>query len=632
MLMSRILDRVSSPEDLKSLSRAELRELADEVRQRVLQVVALRGGHLGAPLGVVELSVALHYVFDSPRDKIIWDVGHQSYPHKILTGRNAELDDLRQANGPSGFCRIVESPHDIFGAGHASTSISAALGIAVARDLQDNAFHVVTVTGDGAMTAGLAYEGLNNAGARESDLLVILNDNQMSIAPNVGAIHRYLTRVVTNPLYNRLKNEVWDLTGRIPRVSDEVRLVAHKIEESLKGLLTPGLLFEELGFRYFGPIDGHDVDLLVDTLERLKELKGPKLLHVLTVKGKGYPFAEANQWKYHGVGAINLESGKVEGPPSPPKWTKVFAQALVEVGRRDEKVCAITAAMPDGAGVQPFLEAFPDRAFDVGIAEQHAVCFAAGLAREGMTPVCAIYSTFLQRAYDQVVHDVCVQDLPVVFVLDRGGLVGEDGPTHMGAYDVAYLSALPNMIVAAPMDEHELQDLLWTAVAQREHPFAIRYPRASISEGVDLARSDFAFLPIGTWETIRTGSDLALLAAGTMVKPALAAAETLAGEGIEAEVVNCRYLKPLDLEMLDDLARRFTRFLTVEESAVWSGFGTNVLRTLADQGFAPEARCLGIPDRVIDHAARKIQLEQCGLTPASIADAARSLVGAAVSR
>ncbi|MFN2420151.1 MAG: 1-deoxy-D-xylulose-5-phosphate synthase [Gemmatimonadota bacterium] len=630
--MSGLLDRVSDPRDLKSLTREELFQLAEEVRQRVLEVVARRGGHLGAPLGVVELTVALHYVFDSPRDKIVWDVGHQSYPHKILTGRNDWMDDLRQAGGPSGFCRIVESDHDVFGAGHASTSISAGLGVAVARDLQGETFKVVTVTGDGAMTAGLAYEALNNAGAMESDLLVILNDNQMSIAPNVGSMHKYLTRVVTDPLYNRLKDEVWDLTGRIPRLSDEVRAVAHKLEEGLKGFLTPGLLFEELGFRYFGPIDGHDIDLLIDTLERLKDLKGPRLLHVLTVKGKGYPYAEANQWKYHGVGAINLESGKVEGPPSPPKWTKVFGNALVEIGRKNEKVCAITAAMPDGAGVQGFLEAFPDRGFDVGIAEQHAVCFAAGLARQGMVPVCAIYSTFLQRAYDQVVHDVCVQELPVVFVLDRAGLVGEDGPTHTGAYDVAYLSALPNMIVAQPMDERELQDLLWTAIHQREHPFAIRYPRASIGEDTDLDRRDFDFLPIGKWETLRTGSDLAILAVGTMVKPALTAAETLAGEGLEAEVVNCRYVKPLDEELLLGLAGRFSRFVMVEESAVWSGFGANVLRSLTEQGFDPEARCLGLPDRVIDHAARKLQLEECGLTARGIADAARALAGAAVRR
>jgi 1-deoxy-D-xylulose-5-phosphate synthase len=630
--MSRILDRISEPSDLKSLGRDELRQLTEEVRQRVLEVVARRGGHLGAPLGVVELTVALHYVFDSPRDKIVWDVGHQSYPHKILTGRNDWMNDLRQAGGPSGFCRIVESEHDVFGAGHASTSISAGLGVAVARDLQGDSFKVVTVTGDGAMTAGLAYEALNNAGAMESDLLVILNDNQMSIAPNVGSMHKYLTRVVTDPLYNRLKGEVWDLTGKIPRLSDEVRAVAHKLEESLKGFLTPGLLFEELGFRYFGPIDGHDIDLLIDTLERLKDLRGPRLLHILTVKGKGYAFAEANQWKYHGVGAINLESGKVEGPPSPPKWTKVFGNALVEIGRKNEKVCAITAAMPDGAGVQGFIEAFPDRGFDVGIAEQHAVCFAAGLAREGMVPVCAIYSTFLQRAYDQVVHDVCVQDLPVVFVLDRAGLVGEDGPTHMGAYDVAYLSALPHMIVAQPMDEHELQDLLWTAIEQREHPFAIRYPRASIGEGVDLDRREFAFLPVGKWETLRAGSDLAILAVGTMVKPALSAAEALAAEGIDTEVVNCRYIKPLDEELLLPLAGRFSRFVTVEESAVWSGFGANVLRWLAEQGFNPEARSLGLPDRVIDHAARKLQLEECGLTAAGIADAARALVDAVVRR
>src|SRR5919106_265236 len=457
MAKARILDRIRSPDDLKGLSREALHQLTEEVRQRVLEVVAKRGGHLGAPLG-----------------------------------------------------------------------------IATARDLAGEDFKVVTVTGDGAMTAGLAYEGLNNAGAAKSDLLVILNDNQMSIAPNLGAMHNYLTGIITNPLYNRIKSQIWDLTGHIPKVAEDVRSFAARMEESLKGLVTPGVLFEELGFRYFGPIDGHDLDELIDTLEKIEQLSGPRLLHVLTVKGKGYPYAEADQWKYHGVGKINLESGKVEGPPSPPKWTKVFGNALVEIGRRNEKVCAITAAMPDGAGVQGFLEAFPDRGFDVGIAEQHAVCFAAGLARQGMIPVCAIYSTFLQRAYDQVVHDVCVQELPVVFVLDRAGLVGEDGPTHMGAYDVAYLSALPNMIVTAPMDEHELQDLLHTAVTQREHPFAIRYPRASVSDGVDMARKDFSFLPIGRWETLREGSEVCILAVGTMVLPALAAAEELASASIEA--------------------------------------------------------------------------------------------------
>jgi 1-deoxy-D-xylulose-5-phosphate synthase len=521
--MSRILDRISDPDDLNGLSREALHQLSDEVRQRVLEIVANRGGHLGAPLGVVELSVALHYVYDSPTDKIIWDVGHQCYPHKILTGRNADMDRLRQVDGPSGFCRISESPHDIFGAGHASTSISAALGMATARDLAGDDFKVVTVTGDGAMTAGLAYEGLNNAGASERDFLVILNDNKMSIAPNLGAMHNYLTGILTNPLYNRIRGEIWDLTGKIPKVADEVRGFAHRMEESIKGLVTPGILFEELGFRYFGPINGHDLDELIDTLERIKDLPGPRLLHILTVKGKGYSFAEADQWKYHGVGAINLESGKVEGPSSPPKWTKVLSNALVEVGRRNEKVVAITAAMPDGTGVQGFLEEFPERGFDVGIAEQHAVTFAAGLAREGFVPVCAIYSTFLQRAFDQIVHDVCIQNLPVVFVLDRGGLVGEDGPTHMGAYDVAYLSVLPNMVIAAPMDEHELQDLLYTAVKQREHPFALRYPRDSIAAGVDLTRTEFTFLPIGKWETIRSGEDVCILAVGTMVKPSTAA-------------------------------------------------------------------------------------------------------------
>ncbi len=630
--MGRLLHRIHSPEDLKGLSREALHQLADEVRQRVLEIVSARGGHLGAPLGVVELTVALHHVFDSPRDRIVWDVGHQCYPHKILTGRNAAMDSLRQADGPSGFCRIVESEHDVFGAGHASTSISAALGIATARDLAGDTFKVVTVTGDGAMTAGLAYEALNNAGAAETDLLVVLNDNKMSIAPNLGAMHNYLTAIQTNPLYNRIRDEIWQITGKIPVVADEVRSFAHRVEEGVKGLVTPGVLFEELGFRYFGPIDGHDLDELIDTLERLKGMRGPRLLHILTVKGKGYPFAEADQWKYHGVGRINLESGKVEGPPSRPKWTKVFSNALVEVGRRNPGVCAITAAMPDGAGAQAFLEAFPERGFDVGIAEQHAVTFAAGLAREGWIPVCAIYSTFLQRAYDQIVHDVCIQDLPVVFVLDRAGLVGEDGPTHMGAYDVGYLSVVPNMIVSAPKDEHELQDLLYTAVSQREHPFAIRYPRDSITDGVDLDRKDFAFRPVGRWETLREGSDLCILAVGTMVRPSLEAAEALLSDGLDVHVVNCRYLKPMDENLLIELGRRFERVLTVEESAVWSGFGANVARLLAVHGLRPELRSLGLPDRVIDHAPRKVQLEQCGLTPDSIRAAAAALAEERVSR
>lgn len=630
--MGRLLDSIEGPEDLKGLSRESLHALAGEVRERILEIVARRGGHLGAPLGVVELTVALHRVYDSPRDRIVWDVGHQCYPHKILTGRNAGMDRLRKSDGPSGFCRIIESPHDAFGAGHASTSISAALGMATARDLAGDDYRVVTVTGDGAMTAGLAFEGLNNAGASGREMLVILNDNHMSIAPNLGAIHEYLTRVSTNPLYNRIRDEIWNLSGRIPVVADEVRSFAQRLEESVKGLVTPGLLFEELGFRYFGPIDGHDLDELIETLEKIKHLDGPRLLHILTVKGKGYPFAEADQRRYHGVGAINLESGKVEGPPSPPKWTKVFSHALVEIGRRDEKVCAITAAMPDGAGVQAFIDAFPERGFDVGIAEQHAITFAAGLAREGMTPVCAIYSTFLQRGYDGIVHDVCIQDLPVVFVLDRAGLVGNDGPTHMGAYDVAYLSALPNMIVSAPKDEHELQDLLHTAVTQREHPFAIRYPRDTISEGVDLDRGDFRFLPVGKWETAREGSDVCILAVGTMVRPSLDAADLLADAGLDAHVVNCRYLKPMDEDLLVELGRRFGEMVTVEESAAWSGFGANVGRILGGHGVVCEVRSLGLPDRVIEHASRSRQLEECGLTPEAIAEAARALTGARVRR
>jgi len=628
-----LLDRIASPEDLRALPKDELPELAREVRERMIDVISKLGGHFAPGLGVVELTIALHYIFDTPRDRIVWDVGHQGYPHKILTGRNEAFSRIRQKGGPSGFLRREESEYDVFGAGHAATSISAALGIATARDLQGEDYRVVAVIGDGALTCGLAYEGLNNAGHTERDLIVILNDNEMSISRNVGAIHKYLTRVVTNPLYNRVRDEVKQLIHKAPNsIAGVMGSLAGKFEESIVNIFTPGILFEELGFRYFGPVDGHDLDALLETLSKVKAIKGPRLVHVLTRKGKGYPLAEQNPVVWHGATPFDKISGEMAKKKGVlPSYTSAFGKGLVELGAQREDMVVITAAMPSGTGTGVFGDAYPDRYFDVGIAEGHAVTFAAGLAVEGVRPVVAIYSTFLQRAYDSIIHDVAIQNLPVVFAMDRGGLVGNDGPTHMGLYDIAYLLAVPNMTVTAPKDGAEMLALLRLGVERGSGPFSLRYPRDSVPAPVP-ALSDIPEIEYGTWEVLRRGEGLAILAVGTMVLPALAAARILEAEGIEATVVNCRFLKPHDAETLAWVADRHDAIVTVEEGTVVNGFGALISRLLAGPEYADRTlhlEIMGVPDRIIQHASRAEQLEEVGLTPEAIAARARELAGRA---
>ncbi|HEX7119697.1 MAG TPA: 1-deoxy-D-xylulose-5-phosphate synthase [Longimicrobiales bacterium] len=622
-----LLDRINTPEDLRGLSRAELAELAQDVRERMVDVISRVGGHFAPGLGVVELTIALHYAFDTPRDKLIWDVGHQGYPHKILTGRNDRFPTIKQKGGISGFLKRDESEYDVFGAGHAATSISAALGIATARDLNREDYDVVAVIGDGAMTCGLAYEALNNAGHIDRDLVVVLNDNEMSIAPNVGAIHKYLTRITTNRLYNRVRNELKGLLHRAPAFED----LAIKVEESVKNLLVPGTLFEELGFRYFGPVDGHDLDALLDTFNSVRTMTGPRLVHVITRKGKGFALAEENPVTWHGASPFDKLSGQMAKKAGLPAYTKVFGQGLTELGASRPEVAAITAAMPGGTGTAAFGEAYPERFFDVGIAEGHAVTFAAGLATEGIRPVVAIYSTFLQRAYDSIIHDVALQGLPVVFAMDRAGLVGNDGPTHMGLYDIAYLLAVPGMTVTAPKDGAEMLALLRLGVEQDVGPFSLRYPRDNVPAAVP-ALGEIPPVEYGTWEVLRRGRGLAILAVGTMVLPALEAARRLEAAGFDATVVNCRFLKPIDQATLDWVAERHAAVLTVEEGTVVNGFGAMIARVLGErepERVVPRVDVMGVPDRLIDHASRKEQLEELGLTPEGIAARAEALAARA---
>lgn len=626
-----ILNRITSPVELRSLPRDQLPEVAQAVRERLVDVISKIGGHFAPGLGVVELTVALHYVFNTPRDKLIWDVGHQGYPHKILTGRNPEFPAIRQKGGPSGFLSRGESEYDVFGAGHAATSISAALGIATARDMSGEDFKVVAIIGDGALTSGIAYEALNNAGDSERDLIVILNDNEMSISRNVGAIHKYLTAVVTNPLYNRLRDEVKHLFERSPKsIAGKMEAIAVKLEESAKTLLTPGVLFEELGFRYVGPVDGHDLGVLIDTLSSVKRWNGPALVHVLTRKGKGFPLAEANPVVWHGAKPFDKISGEIAKKKTPvPAYTSAFGKGLVELGESHPEMVVITAAMPSGTGTGVFGDAFPDRFFDVGIAEAHAVTFAAGLATEGVRPVAAIYSTFLQRAYDSIIHDVAIQSLPVIFAMDRAGLVGNDGPTHMGLYDIAYMLALPNMTVTAPKDGEEMLALLRLGIEQAAGPFSLRYPRDNVPAPVR-ALDDIPRIEAGTWEVLRRGGDVALLAVGTMVSPAVAAARDLEAEGIHASVVNCRFLKPIDEETLGWVARQHPCIMTIEEGTVVNGFGASIVSHLASAGMLSANRSIdvvGVPDRIIEHASRAEQLAEVGLDVDGLAARARLLVG-----
>jgi len=623
-----LLDQVREPADLRDFSRSQLRTLCDELRSETIDAVSLTGGHLGAGLGVVELTVALHHVFATPRDKLIWDVGHQAYPHKILTGRRDRIRTLRQGGGLSGFTRRSESAYDPFGAAHSSTSISAGLGMAVARDLKAEDFNVVAVIGDGAMSAGMAYEALNNAGARDSRLVVVLNDNEMSIAPAVGAMSGYLSRLLSSRPYRSFRRVAKEVAHRLPGSVEEM---ARRAEEHARGLLTGGTLFEELGFYYLGPIDGHNLDHLLPVLKNVRDgtAPGPVLIHVVTEKGKGYAPAEASADKYHGVAKFDVVTGtQQKAKANAPSYTGVFAEALIREAERDEKIVALTAAMPAGTGVAKFAERFPTRAFDVGIAEQHAVTFAAGLACEGLKPFAAIYSTFLQRAYDQVVHDVALQSLPVRFAIDRAGLVGADGATHAGAYDIAYLGCLPGFVLMAAADEAELARMVATAAAHDDGPCAFRYPRG-VGTGVEVPEAPQP-LELGKGRIVRGGTAVALLSYGGRLAECLAAAETLAAQGFSATVADARFAKPLDSDLVDRLAREHEVLLTVEEGAP-GGFASQVLMHLASTGALDRGvrvRPLTLPDRLIDHDAPAKQYAQAGLDAQAIAATARTALGA----
>jgi len=624
-----LLETIRGPEDLRSLPRERLQELADEVRQRLIDVVSRTGGHIGASLGTVELTVALLHAFESPRDKIVWDVGHQAYSWKILTGRNDRFPTLRQKGGLNGFLRRSESEHDVVGAGHAGTAVSAAYAIAVARDLKRESFRVVAVVGDGSMTCGLSYEGMNNAGHSERDIIVVLNDNGMSIAPNVGAINKYLGSIIASPRTNRLRERIKHLvesSGKVfgPGIVDFGR----KVEESIKNLWSPGMLFEELGFRYFGPIDGHDIPLLLQTLDLVKTVRGPRLVHVITEKGKGFPLEEPDREKFHARAPYDPVTGELlDAPGGLPQWTRVFGEALTQLAAEDPRLVAITAAMPTGTGTAIFQKQWPERFFDVGIAEGHATTFASGLATQGLRPVVAIYSTFLARAYDCIIHDVAIQKLPVIFAMDRGGMVGDDGQTHMGLYDIPYMLSVPNMTVTAPRDGAELIGLLRCALAHEAGPFALRYPRDRVPSEPPQVR-DVPAVPYGTWEVLREGSGVALLAVGVMCAPALAAADALAAEGVRVSVVNCRFLKPVDAAALDRLAPAHRLWVTVEDGVVTNGFGSSLAGLAATAYPAVRVVPIGAADRTWEHATRAQQLAEAGLTADAIAARVRSLLAA----
>jgi len=604
-----LLKNINSPADLKKIPRNQLKTVCAELREFIIEKIEKSGGHLASSLGVVELSVVLHYLYDSPNDKIVWDVGHQAYAHKILTGRRDGLETIRQFGGISGFLKRDESKHDSFGAGHASTAVSAAFGMAQARDVLGKSQNVVAILGDGALTGGMAYEALNNVGATKTQFLTILNDNEMSISPNVGGISHYLTRLVTNPKWNRLRNDVWDFSGKLPK-SGFLRRGLRKIEESLKTLLTPGVLFEELGLRYFGPIDGNDLDELLKTLENIKHIETPIVLHIVTKKGKGLTDAEENPVQFHGIAPAKTLSETEEKIETP--YLKVLGGSLIQHAKKNEKLVAITPAMCTGSGLEDYAKQFPNRFFDVGIAEEHAVTFAGGLAAEGLRPVLAIYSTFLQRGFDQVLHDIALQKLPVIFAIDRAGIVGEDGPTHHGAFDLSFLSQIPNLIVSAPKDGDELADLLETAM-HSEFPFAIRYPKADCVQW-DPKRPAKS-LEIGKWEIVRNGEKLAILGVGTMVEVAMETANLLQKSGISAEVVNCRFVSPIDDKMLAKIDRKFEKIITIEENIRRGGFGEKIASICKT-----EVKIFALPDEFVTHGKRQKLLEICGLTAENIAE------------
>jgi 1-deoxy-D-xylulose-5-phosphate synthase len=626
--MARILDHIDSPADLKKLPIDELDPLASEIRQLILDVVSRNAGHLAPSLGAVELTIALHRVFDTPRDKLIWDVGHQGYVHKILTGRRERFPTIRKKDGLSGYLRRDESEYDEFGAGHASTSISAATGIATARDLNGEDFRVTAIIGDGSLTGGMAWEALNNIGADKLSILVILNDNNMSIHPNVGALSKSVNELITHDYYNRVKDEIWGILGKGSSVGRSLRGTIAQWDSAVKSLLVPGpnLIFEKLGIRYFGPVDGHDVRKVIETMEQVRDLPGPRLLHVLTQKGKGVPYAEKSPHIWHGVSKFDSESGVISKKQGPPSYTDVFGKTLSQQCDTRDNVVGITGAMAKGCGLNYLQESHPGRFFDVGIAEEHAVTFAAGLATRGIKPVVAIYSTFLQRAFDQIIHDVAIQKLPVAFVLDRGGLVGDDGATHNGIFDLSYLRMIPNVVVMAPKDETELQRMLVTML-DYDGPIAMRFPR---DNGVGSELSDDPQpIEIGTWECLREGADVAILAIGSMVYPSMEVAETLATESLSCEVINARFVNPADQAMLRDIASRHSRIVTVEENVLKGGFGSGIMEELEalDLPDSPSVRRIGIPDRFTEHGTRKQVLEDVGLTTENIAAVVRKFAG-----
>jgi len=621
---NRLLDKVNSPADIKRLSLEELERLADEIRQEIIKTVSKNGGHLAPSLGVVELTIALHYVFDAPNDKIIWDVGHQSYAHKLITGRRERFHTLRTYGGISGFPKRCESPYDTFDTGHSSTSISVGLGISTAKELKHEKNKVIAVIGDGSMTAGLAFEGLNQTGDTEKDLIVVLNDNAMSISPNVGAFSSFLSRKMTGRRFVNFRKDLENFIRSLPGVGENILNLVRRSGDSFITFFTPGMLFEALKFKYIGPIRGHRLDQLIEAFSNTLHLEGPVLVHVLTVKGKGYEPAEKDPAHYHGVGSFEISTGSPpeHRPESPPSYTEVFGKTMVELGQGNEKIFAITAAMPEGTGLTEFARAYPERFLDVGISEQHAVTFAAGLATEGFRPVVAIYSTFLQRAFDQIIHDVCMPNLPVVFAIDRGGLVGEDGPTHHGHFDITYLRSLPNMTVMAPKDENELRHMFYTAL-QQPGPVAIRYPRGN-GIGVPMDQ-DYITIPIGKAEILTEGKDLVILALGNTVSPSLEAAIALEAEGFSVGVVNCRFVKPIDTT-LGKLASSSGRVLVVEENIRQGGLGGALLELFNDLGIDNVlVKRIGLPDKFIEHGPTNLLREKYGIDTSGILKEARDL-------
>ena len=626
-----LLRQINSPEDLKKLPREKLHQVCDELRQYIIDVVSVHGGHFGASLGVVELTVALHYIFNTPYDQLVWDVGHQAYGHKILTGRRNNFITNRKYNGLSGFPKRGESEYDTFGVGHSSTSISAALGMAMAAKYKgEKDRKSIAVIGDGAMTAGIAFEALNHAGVADTDILIILNDNCMSIDPNVGALKEYLTDITTSPTYNKVKDDVWKLLGKLPVGKNFSRAMAHKLTEGLKGMVSSSAnLFEALKLRYFGPIDGHNVTKLIDTLKDLKEIPGPKLLHVLTVKGKGYEQAEKEQTKWHAPGLFDKITGEIYKKkfdiPQPPKYQDVFGHTIIELAEKNEKIFGITPAMPSGSSLRSMMEKMPDRAFDVGIAEQHAVTLSAGMATQGMKVFCNIYSSFMQRAYDQVIHDAAIQNLPVIFCLDRAGLVGEDGPTHHGAYDIAYMRCIPNMIVSAPMNESELRNLMYTAqLESTKNPFVIRYPRG---EGVlPEWKTPMQEIKIGKGRKLKDGKELAILTFGHPGNFAASAIRELKTQGLSPAHYDMRFVKPIDEELLHEIFQKFSRIITVEDGTIMGGFGSAVLEFMSNHNYQAEVRILGIPDTIIEHGTPKQLQAECHYDASAIENAAREML------